>query len=142
MNDLWQQTIADDSVEPQNWAATDNLFRQRMSDSFNRESDEMVGGRAKVNHSQGVVTQVIWEDLGGHSYTGLYDGGSTTAIMRMSESNFLVPEASGLTPSLAIKVLRDGMESVNHMANVSFDPTTSWNFFENDFRSRIDFFQD
>ena len=56
----------------------------------------------------------------------------------MSESNFLIDEASGLAPSLAIKFLRDGMRSVNVLANVGFESTSSWNFMSSDFRARID----
>lgn len=62
--------------------------------------------------------------------------------MRLSESNFLVdtvPEQIGLTPSLAIKFPRTGMRSVNHLANISFENMEGWNFFEHNFRSRVDF---
>jgi hypothetical protein len=83
------------------------------------------------------VAKVSWEDRGGHDYTGLFDGGSDLGLIRMSEANYYLPEASGLTPSLAIKFLRDGMESVNHMGNVSFEPTQSFNFFSGPFRSRL-----
>ena len=59
----------------------------------------------------------------------------------MSEANFgLLPEAPGLIPSIAIKFLRDGMESVNHLANVSFEPQDNFNFFAKDFRSAIELF--
>ena len=83
-----------------------------------------------------------WEDLGGHDFTGIYDGGSSAGLIRLSESNFLLPETGGLTPSLAIKFLRDGMESVNHLANVSFEPKDSFNFFANNFHSMVDPFTD
>ena len=46
---------------------------------------------------------------------------------------------SGLTPSLAIKFSRDGMRSVNHLANVSFETMEGWNFFGHNYRSRVDF---
>ena len=114
--------------------------------SFDRSADELIGQgdqpRPKLNHAKGVVALVSWEDLGGHDYTGLFEGGSDMGLIRMSESNFDMPEATGLTPSLAIKFLRNGMSSVNHLANVSFDPTSSFNFFSNIFRSRIDLFGD
>ena len=51
---------------------------------------------------------VSWEDLGGHDYTGLFEGGSDMGLIRMSEANFLLDEATGLTPSIAIKFTRDG----------------------------------
>ena len=141
LNDLWTACEADEQVSDQNWEL-DNLFRQNMNDSFTRDDDELPGGRPKINHAQGVVGLVSWEDLGGHSYTGLFNGGSDHGLIRLSESNFDVPEAGGLTPSLAIKFLRDGMRSVNHLANVSFEPTSSFNFMANNFRSRIDLFTD
>ena len=59
-------------------------------------------------------------------------------MMRLSESNFLIPEAGGLAPSLAIKFLRDGMRSVNVLANVGFESTSSFNFFAGNFRTRVD----
>jgi len=111
-----------------------------MGVTFDREDDELPRNRPKINHAQGVVALVSWEDLGNHSYTGIFDGGSDMGLIRLSESNIMTPVASGLTPSLAIKFLRDGIRSVNHLANVSFDPTDSFNFFENNFRSRVDFF--
>ena len=84
-----------------------------MSTSFSRTADELPEGRPKINHAQGVVALVSWEDVGDHPYTGIYSSGSTNGLLRMSEGNFLLREVSGLTPSLAIKILRDGMESVN-----------------------------
>lgn len=113
-----------------------------MSLTFNRVSDELPEGRPKINHAVGVVAQVSWEDVGGHPYTGIYNGGSTYGIIRMSEGNFLLDEAPGLTPSLAIKIFRDGMESVNQLANVSFEPTDSFNFFANNFHSHVELFTD
>ena len=109
--------------------------------SFGSESDELQRNRPKINHSQGTVALVSWEDLGDHPYTGLYKG-SDMGLIRLSEGNFILPEAPGLTPTLAIKFLRDGMSSVNHLANTSFEPSNSWNFFANEFHSRIPLFED
>ena len=105
----------------------------------------MPRGRFKINHAQGVVAKVAWDDLGGHPYTGLYTGGSELGLLRMSEGNFLLPgddEMPGLTPTLAIKFLRDGFDSVNLLANTSFEPINSFNFFAADFRSTIPSFRD
>ena len=112
-----------------------------MGTSFNLEADELPQNRPKINHSQGTVARVSWEDLGGHPYTGLYQG-SEMGLIRLSEGNFILPEAPGLTPTLAIKFLRDGMESVNHLANTNFEPSSSWNFFAQDFLSHIPLFTD
>ena len=96
--------------------------------------------RVKFNHAQGVVGKIIWEDMGNHPYTGLYDGDSE-GLLRFSEGNFLLPETTGLTPTLAMKFNRDGMRSVNHLANVDFEPTSSWNFFANPFLTKVPFFE-
>lgn len=62
--------------------------------------------------------------------------------MRLSEGNFLVPEADGLTPTMALKFPRDGMQSVNHLAQPSWGPSGSWNFFENnDFKISLGEFE-
>ena len=52
----------------------------------------------------------------------------------------MVPEASGLTPTFAMKFPRNKIPSANILANTSFEPSSSYNFFENDFRTRVDFF--
>ena len=58
-------------------------------------------------------------------------------LLRMSEGNFLVPEADGLTPTIGLKFLRDGMESVNHVANTDWGPSGSYNFMANEFKTHI-----
>lgn len=68
--------------------------------------------------------------------------GADYGLIRLSEGNFILPEAPGLTPTLAIKFLRDGKPSVNHLANTSFEPSNSWNFFANNFPSHIPLFDD
>ena len=134
--------MADETLVDLPYEHFPNLFIQETGASFATTADELPEGRPKINHAVGVVSLVSWEDLGGHDYTGIYNGGSSMGLLRLSEGNFLLPETGGLTPSLAIKFLRDGMESVNHLANVSFEPTTSFNFFANNFHSMVDLFTD
>lgn len=47
-------------------------------------------------------------------------------------------EQNGLTPSFAMKFLRDGMESVNMFGAPGFEPSGSWNFFQNVFANHLD----
>ena len=100
---------------PQPWAATPSLFTRNMGKTFSLQGDELPQDRPKINHSQGTVAKVQWENLGGHSYTGMYQG-ADYGLIRLSEGNFILPEAPGLTPTMAIKFLRDGKPSVNHLA--------------------------
>jgi len=101
----------------------------------------MPADRVKLVHAQGVVGKVAWEDLGNHPYTGLYEG-NKEGLLRFSEGNFLLSETTGLTPTLALKFLRDGIPSSNILANTSFEPSSSWNFFGNHFHTTLDHFQD
>ena len=114
------------------WQGHKSLFTRDMSLTFDSTGDELPYNRVKVNHRQGVVGLIEWEDLGGHSYTGLYEGNSS-GLVRLSEANFLLPEADGLTPSAAFKIFRDGIQSVNHVANTSWGPSSSYDFMANDF---------
>ena len=107
---------------------------------FTSDSEEMPLNRKKTNHAQGLVGLVTWEEVVGHPYTGLYKG-KTNGLLRFSEANFApLPETNGLTPALALKFPRTKIASVNHVANTSFEPSTSWNFFKNDFKVRIPLF--
>ena len=144
---LWEECQKDQTMVPVPYAQFNNLFTQDPNDSFRQVRgglDVLPEGRPKINHAQGVVGLIEWEDKGNHEYTGLYkqleSETALTGLLRLSEGNFLLPNAIGLTPSLAIKFPRDGMPSVNHLANVSFDPVEGWNFFAREFRSKVDLF--
>ena len=101
----------------------------------------MEPNRVKMVHSQGLVAKVRWEpvadNIAAKGFTGIYASGSDTAIMRLSETNNLYDGSTGLTPSMAIKFLRDGDESANLLAMKTFRQTNSWNFFENDLDNRV-----
>ena len=138
LNDLWtmcqaDQTVADDPP----YEYLDDFFQQRMAVTTCRRADEMKPSHKKLLHAQGVVGLVTWENVGNHTFTGLYST-DTQGLLRFSESNFAVKEQNGLSPSLAIKFLRDGMESVNMFGAPGFEPMGSWNFFDNMFQSHVD----
>lgn len=61
--------------------------------------------------------------------------------MRLSEGNFLVPEAFGLTPTAAFKFPREGIRSVNHLANTDWGPSGSYDFMANEFKTQIGNFE-
>jgi membrane carboxypeptidase/penicillin-binding protein len=50
--------------------------------------------------------------------------------MKISESNNLFEGASGLTPAIALKFFLDKRRSQNLVAQESFLPSETWNFFE------------
>jgi len=97
---------------------------------FDEWGDEMEC-RKKVLHSQGNVGRARWDDLGGHPYTGIFNGGGDTGFVRLST---VVPvDVEGvikMNPTIAVKFLRDGVDSANTVANQNFIGQTGFNFFE------------
>ena len=122
------------------WSDWGTLFGEDMSKSF-RDGDEMPRNRLKLAHQNGVVAKVTWTPIGdANGYTGTFASGSTQALIRLSETDMLTEDSTGLKPSLAIKLLRDGQVSDNIMGMPSFEGSGSWNFFEAAFRSRVNAF--
>lgn len=79
----------------------------------------------------------VENDLG---YSGIYESGSNTVIMRLSDSMNLYEGSPGLTPSIALKFLIDGTHSRNVMAMESFVSSNSWNFLEPHLSNRLPMF--
>ena len=133
LTQLWSRLLQNPAFYPPFWLGHETLFTRDMNLTFDSTTgDELPYNRIKVNHKQGVVGLIEWEDFGGHNYTGLYEGNSN-GLVRLSEANFLLPEADGLTPSAAFKIFRDGIQSVNHVANTSWGPSSSYDFMARDF---------
>ena len=94
------------------------------------------GHREKFIHSVGVVATAEWRSLGSHGYTGVFTG-TENVIVRLSLAATLDPQELKTTPGMALKFLRDGMDSGNMVAMFSVDGQQSWNFFKNNFTNHI-----
>ena len=92
---LWKKCKEDPTVVEPQYEHLPLLFTQDVHMSFDRQADEIQTPgyplRPKTKHSQGVVAKVSWEDLEGHDYTGLFEGGSDLGLMRLSEVNYFLP---------------------------------------------------
>ena len=113
------------------------FFTQKAVGSFCTKSDEMNFNREKTTHTQGLVAQVEWLPVANNGYSGVFDEGSKTVVMRLSESMNLFEGAKGHSPSVAFKFLINGEESVNIFGMNSFRESTSWNFFEHSMTNRV-----
>eukprot|EP00092_Neocalanus_flemingeri_P039229 GFUD01042706.1.p1 GENE.GFUD01042706.1~~GFUD01042706.1.p1 ORF type:complete len:321 (+),score=78.75 GFUD01042706.1:47-1009(+) len=128
-----------ENTSPANWFSTFKmlgLFWESMCPTLTTRGDEMPGSRNKYIHTVGAVAQVQWQDLGSHSYTGLFKGAGH-GIVRLSLAK--EPDTDYLTtvPGMGLKFLRDGMDSANLVAMYSLAGQESWNFFRNDFSNHI-----
>ena len=93
--------------------------------------------RTKGIHRQGTIGHVNWVSTGDHPYTGIFADGATEAFLRYSQTNNLYEGSSGLQPSLALKVLLDGKNSINIVALSDKIASDSWNFFEKPMSNRM-----
>ena len=95
-----------------------------------------MGCRHKVTHAQGDVAKIQWEDLGGHSYTGMFKG-ADTGFVRLSVAKPVDTTTPSLGPSMGLKMLRDGVDSANMLAIYNIDGQESLDFFANDMVNHI-----
>jgi len=116
------------------------VFLEVMNVSLETEQDDfpkqpLTAGlitRKKMVHSVGPVVLVRYVPFPNpFNYTGIFETGSDSAIMRFSCA--VAPDPiTMLTPGVAIKFLRDGMPSANAFSMRHFGPQFSWNFFKHD----------
>ena len=69
--------------------------------------------------------------------TAIYESGSDTVLMRISETANLFEDSDGLTPSIALKFLIDGQESYNIFGMQALTASGDWNFFDPNLSNRL-----
>ena len=100
------------------------------------------GRSIKTTHRQGIVAKVAWRVVDSR-FSGIYEHGSESVILRLSETRNLTEESDGLLPSMAMKFLIDHRRSENlfgmpNMTGVYEDGETSWDFFRAPLKSRVE----
>ena len=142
------------------WKEFDNFFVQKANGPFCDSSDELRKNRKKTTHTQGLVAKIEWKPVkdasGATRFTGIYEEGTKTAIIRLSETKNLTSASEGLLPSFAIKFLIDNHKSENLFAMPNFtgkykeyneetmemEEYSSWDFFHGTFKNRVEPFED
>jgi len=66
------------------------------------------------------VGKIEWVDLGNHPYTGIFKG-ADTGYVRFSSAVPVDTTTKAMTPGMAVKFLRDGVDSANFVAMNSAD---------------------
>ena len=108
---------ADDEIGPNNGHT---FFAIDLNEVFDTKGDEL-DCRYKSSHSQGNVGEIEWISTGDHEYTGLFEGADTGFIRTsdIMEVNTNPKEGERwMLPTIGIKLLRDGMDSGNTVANL------------------------
>jgi len=116
------------------------LFVEDMDTTFDFAQDDMprqyfnFSIRSKLIHSVGTVAKCTWKSVGDHPYTGLFKG-ADYGYIRHSAAN--KPDDTTLTPGIAVKFFRDGMDSANFVAMYALTGQTSFNFFAHDHTNHV-----
>lgn len=105
------------------------MAKQQITLKGSHHSDFAPVGWIKYLHSRGSIAKVRITPIGGH-YTGAFRG-AECALLRLSLTSKVTVFRS-FAPGLALKILRDGKDSVNVSALVTIDGQGhNFNFFEN-----------
>lgn len=62
LDQLWQACTDDPAMAEIQWEKFPSFLTSRMGQSFGSRTDEMPNDRIKVNHAQGVVALIEYED--------------------------------------------------------------------------------
>ena len=128
LDQIWENCAEDQTSAP--WMSkleVGDIMFESMCPTFNTEGDELPLLRRKFIHTVGTVGKVEWVDMGGHPYTGIFQG-SREGITRLSLAREPTPL---LKPSMGLKFLRDGADSANLVAMFDIVGQESCNFFKN-----------
>ena len=133
MEDLWGLLVPDQLNEtrpiPFKWKEFPQFFTNDNKGVFLDHSD-VLKGRLKTTHTQGVVAQVEWVVIENNAgFTGIYESGSDSVLIRLSQAENLTELSRGLTPSFALKFLIDGKNSENIFGMHKLTANWSWDFF-------------
>eukprot|EP00356_Strombidium_inclinatum_P006981 CAMPEP_0170509566 /NCGR_PEP_ID=MMETSP0208-20121228/65284_1 /TAXON_ID=197538 /ORGANISM="Strombidium inclinatum, Strain S3" /LENGTH=416 /DNA_ID=CAMNT_0010792937 /DNA_START=131 /DNA_END=1382 /DNA_ORIENTATION=+ len=138
MSKLWPMMSADDMGK---FPIVAGIFTEDMGPSFGTNGDampkgKMFGTRTKYIHSVGAVGKVKFVAEPDTPFTGLFQG-SDFGIIRLSSAT-KPTKKQPLAPGLALKLLRDGVDSGNLVAMYDFDgQPDDWNFFSNKFYTHL-----
>jgi hypothetical protein len=132
------------SSKPQPWynaVSMAGILTESMSPTMNYGGDQMppgalYGTRSKLIHTEGAIASVKLVNSGTHPFTGVFSE-ADTGVIRMSVAKEPNSKVLNLAPGIALKFLRDGIDSASLVSMFSVDGQDSWNFFANDFSNHI-----
>ena len=135
LDSLWERITRDEQ------AGSTQLWKSvyiDMSHPWEWHGDEMKCGffscRKKVFHARGGVAKASWQDLGGHSYTGVFKGADSMIVRTSYGAEPEPTDSSGGAAGFAAKFLRDGIDSANIL---SIGGLSSLDYFEGQFKNQI-----
>lgn len=124
---IWAKVT--ESTRSAAWQEPAAFFSQGQDEVFDTEGDELAPGRTKAIHTVGTVAKVQWVSTDDHPYTGIFRG-SDTGFARFSVGSPVQNDPLPVVPSLAVKMMRDGVDSANIFGMHGFEGASGMNFFK------------
>jgi len=105
--------------------------------TFSASADVFPQERKKYIHSVGVTGGIRFDSVGGHPYTGLFEG-AHHGLIRLSSAKEPT-KGGGVAPGMGIKFFRDGRPSANFVAMYGLDgqPSEDTDFFQHDWSNHV-----
>lgn len=129
---MWNKITADRTTNPN---INQEFFDIDLVGVFDEFGDEF-DCRHKTVHPVGNVGKAEWRNLGGHSYTGIFEGADTGYVRLSTQRPVITPEEREtddqlvMMSTMALKFLRDGVDSANSVANQNLGGQASYNYFD------------
>lgn len=129
---MWNKITADRTT---NTNINQEFFDIDLTGVFDEFGDEF-DCRHKTVHPVGNVGKAEWRNLGGHSYTGIFEGADTGYVRLSTQRPVITPEEREdddqlvMMSTMALKFLRDGVDSANSVANQNLGGQASYNYFD------------
>jgi len=125
---IMEEILANTTTADVRYGDLEVLFSELEMNKTTCNRNDEIPDRPKTLHQQGTVASVVYEDLGGHDYTGLFKG-ADFGIARLSDSGFPIGGLDESNPSVALKFFVDNEESANLMFMIDFNNQEGMNFF-------------
>eukprot|EP00158_Paraphelidium_tribonemae_P001471 Partr_v1_DN24431_c0_g1_i1_m66268 len=136
---IWAKLVA--NPKSAEWFSTLQvlgLFVESMAPTFSTSNDWFPAGRKKLVHTQGLVAKIRFvKSQAATPFTGVFASGADFGIARVSSAARPSPGENFLTPSIALKFLRDGVASANTFAMYTLEEQSGGNFFQHNLSNHV-----
>jgi len=133
---IWENVVSNSSSGSWPGAKIVGIFNQSMCPTLQQKGDEYSPPRQKYLHSVGSVGKVEFVPANSSGYSGIFQG-AEYGIIRISLAGQRSSTMNNTSPGMALKFLRDGVESASLVAMYHVLGQESWNVFANDWSNHI-----
>ena len=134
---IWAEVKGDPTIGGYH---AEQILTESIMTTFENQWDILPAGRVKVVHGVGAICTFSIDIVLDSPFTGIFKGGETKGFIRMGgATDFTSSITTGMTPGVALKILRTGAPSANVVMTNSLGPipNDNHNFFAVPVKSQI-----